>query len=96
MTLGALSVVEAAGAASLAILGLSLLACLARLLRGPSFPDRVIALDVLGILVLGIVVVATILASTGVLLDVAIVLALVLFVGTVAVARYLEEGGPCD
>ena len=64
-----------------------------RLIRGPSLPDRVVALDLIGILSLGIIVTATISNNDPVLLDVAIVLGLIAFMGTVAFARYLERVG---
>ena len=61
-----------------------------RLLRGPSLPDRVVALDLIGILVVGILALAGIAAGQPVLLDAAVVLALMGFLGTVAFARYVE------
>ena len=65
-----------------------------RLVRGPSLPDRVIAMDLIGILAVGIIVVLA--AGTGVraTLDAAVVIALVGFVGTVAYASYVERGHP--
>jgi multicomponent Na+:H+ antiporter subunit F len=65
-----------------------------RVLLGPTLPDRVVSVDLVGVLIVGIAVVAA--AGTGVeaFLDVALVLALISFVGTVAYARYIERGGP--
>lgn len=62
-----------------------------RLVRGPSLPDRVIAIDLIGVLIVCLLVVVA--ASTGQrpFLDVAIVIALLSFVGTVAYARYVER-----
>ena len=72
---------------------LALAAALAfvRLVRGPTLPDRVIAIDLMGVLMVCLLVVVA--ASTGqqALLDVAIVIALISFVGTVAYARYVER-----
>jgi multicomponent Na+:H+ antiporter subunit F len=75
----------------LTMLAAAALVAFVRLLRGPSLPDRVVAIDLIGMLSVGLIVVIS--AATGVaaLLDVAIVIALVSFVGTVAYARYVER-----
>lgn len=67
--------------------------CLARLLRADSFAERIVALDmVLGIVVTGIAV-ATAASGDGTLLNLLVVTALLGFVGTVSVARFLERRG---
>ncbi|MDP3720173.1 MAG: monovalent cation/H+ antiporter complex subunit F [Acidobacteriota bacterium] len=78
----------------LTALGLAILMTVARLIKGPSLPDRVVAMDLLGILVVGVIVVLA--GSTGVraTLDAAIVIALIGFVATVAYATYVERGHP--
>jgi multisubunit Na+/H+ antiporter MnhF subunit len=79
---------------TLATLGLALLIAVVRLLKGPTLPDRIVAMDLVGVLVVGLIVVLA--ASTGVeaTLDAALVIALVGFVGTVAYATYVEGGHP--
>jgi len=75
----------------LAALGLAFAMAFLRLVRGPSLPDRVIAADVL---VANGVAAAALLGLTynlPVLLDVAMALAVVTFIATVAFARYLER-----
>jgi multicomponent Na+:H+ antiporter subunit F len=62
-----------------------------RLLRGPSLADRVIALDILSILGIGMIVAFAIASGRPVFIDVASVLALVTFLGTVAFAAYVER-----
>jgi multicomponent Na+:H+ antiporter subunit F len=64
-----------------------------RLVRGPSLPDRVVALDLITIVAAAILAVDTIATGHAVFLDAAIVLALIAFLGTVAFARYLERRG---
>jgi multicomponent Na+:H+ antiporter subunit F len=64
-----------------------------RLLRGPSLSDRVVALDLIGTLAAGAVGVYAITQDEPIYIFVSIVLALVLFVGTVAFAYHLEKGG---
>ena len=74
--------------------GVALLVAVVRLVKGPTLPDRVVAMDLIGVLVVGLIVVLA--ASTGVraTLDAAIVIALIGFVGTVAYATYVERGHP--
>lgn len=74
------------------MLGASILLVAIRLLRGPSLPDRVIALDLLGTIAAGAVGIFAIEREEPVILYVAILLALLLFVGTVAFGFYLEQG----
>jgi|YNPBryantNP2012_1023418.scaffolds.fasta_scaffold183492_1 multicomponent Na+:H+ antiporter subunit F len=62
-----------------------------RLVRGPSLPDRVVALDVIASLSLGMIVVYAISANQPVYVDAAIALALIAFLGTVAFAQYIER-----
>lgn len=75
----------------LPLLGLAVVMVFVRLARGPSLPDRVVALDLLATLAIGIVAAYAITTGQPVLLDVASVLALLAFLGTVAFARYLEK-----
>ena len=62
-----------------------------RLAKGPTLPDRVIAIDLIGVLMVCVLVVAAGAAAEQALLDVAMVIALISFVGTVAYARYIER-----
>ncbi len=75
------------------MLALAVVLAFVRVLRGPSLPDRVVAFDLMTTLAVGIMAVYTIYTGETVYLDVAIVLALVSFLGTVAFARYLEQRG---
>ena len=83
----------ALAAAALALLGASVLLVLVRLVRGPDLANRVVALDLLSILGVGIASAAAVVAGDAVYLDVALILALIAFVSTVAFARYAEQGG---
>lgn len=62
-----------------------------RLLLGPSLADRVIVLDLLASLAQGTLAVYAILTREPALLDVAIAIALLSFLGTIAFARYIER-----
>lgn len=72
-------------------LGLALLLTLFRIVKGPTLPDRIVGLDLLGTLGISIAAVVALSARDAVYLDVAIVLALLAFLGTVAFAAYLER-----
>jgi multicomponent Na+:H+ antiporter subunit F len=61
------------------------------LVRGPSVADRVVALDVLAAVAIGVIAAYTVATGAAALLDAALVLALVAFVGTVAFARFVEQ-----
>jgi multicomponent Na+:H+ antiporter subunit F len=62
-----------------------------RLLRGPTLPSRVVALDMMSVLGIGMIVVYAVVTGQPVFVDVAGVLALVSFLGTVAFAAYVER-----
>jgi multicomponent Na+:H+ antiporter subunit F len=78
---------------TLALLALAAIFSLVRVLRGPTVPDRVISLDLIGVLIVGLTVVTAAATGEHAFLDVAMVIALVSFVGTVAYARYVEREG---
>jgi multicomponent Na+:H+ antiporter subunit F len=80
-------------ASSVALLMLAVAGILtfARLVRGPTLPDRVVAIDLFGVLIVCLLVVIAAHTGEASFLDAAIVLALVSFVGTVAYARYVER-----
>ena len=64
-----------------------------RMAIGPSFADRVIAVDLLTILMVAVCAVYAVKADEPAFLDIAIALALVAFLGTVALARYAGRRG---
>lgn len=64
-----------------------------RIARGPTLADRVVALDVLNILAVAYCALLAIASGRAVYLDVAIALALVAFLVTVAFARFVERDG---
>lgn len=62
-----------------------------RVVRGPSLPDRVMGLDAIGSMAVSAIVTTAILAGEPVLLDAAIALAAIAFLGTLAFARFIER-----
>lgn len=77
--------------AALAMLAVAVALAFIRLLRGPTLPDRVVAIDLIGVLIVCVIVTVAATVGQQAYLDVAIVIALVSFVGTVAYARYIER-----
>jgi multicomponent Na+:H+ antiporter subunit F len=65
-----------------------------RLLKGPTLPDRVIAIDLIGVLMVCLLVVTAAATEQLAFLDVAMVVALISFVGTVAYSTYIERSRP--
>lgn len=88
-----MTLLEFALASAAAMLAVAVLLTFARLARGPSLPDRIVALDLIGVQAVGIIAIYSIAADQAMVLDVAIVLAVIAFLGTVAFAYYLERRG---
>ena len=78
---------------ALALVGVAVLLAFGRLVRGPDLANRVVAVDLLSALGVGIAGVAAVASDDAVYLDIALVLALIAFLGTVGFARYAEQGG---
>lgn len=76
----------------LGMLSLTMLLCLLRLLRGPDLPDRVLALDTLYINAIALLILFGLLLRSNLYFEVALLIAVMGFVGTVAVAKYLLRG----
>ena len=79
---------------TLVTLGVALLIAFIRLVKGPTLPDRIVAMDLFGVLVIGVIVVLAGWSGVRATLDAAIVIALIGFLGTIAYATYVERGDP--
>ena len=77
---------------SLVLLSLAVLGSLYRLLAGPSIPDRIAALDMIGILLLAMIAVIGMLLRTTAYFDIILLIGILAFIGTIAFARYIERG----
>ena len=75
----------------LPVIFIAVLLSLVRLIRGPSLPDRVVALDLMTTLGIGAIATYAIATDEAIFLDVAIVVALISFLGTIAFAYYVER-----
>lgn len=75
------------------LLAISLLLCFIRLLRGPDVPNRTVAFDLIAVHAVGIFAIFAVQHESEVLLEGAIITAVLGFLGTVMLGRFLEEGG---
>lgn len=78
---------------ALGVLTLSFLLVVVRVVRGPSLPDRILALDMLVAVAIGFIAVLGVRSGFALFVDVAIALGLVGFLATVAFARFVLSGG---
>ncbi|KKO46257.1 pH regulation protein F [Arsukibacterium ikkense] len=79
-----------------AILSLALLLALWRLLKGPTLPDRVVALELIASITVGVIGLYAIRSGKDAYIDVTMVLALTAFLAAIGFARYLEKGSYRD
>ncbi|CCM74849.1 cation:proton antiporter [Rhizobium mesoamericanum] len=88
-----LTIVSAAAAVALVILGLAFLLVGWRVLAGPTLPDRVLALDTLSGTAIGFIAVLAVKTGFNLYIDIAISLGLVGFLATIAFARFVISRG---
>ncbi|MCS6772238.1 MAG: monovalent cation/H+ antiporter complex subunit F [Kiritimatiellae bacterium] len=80
--------------AMMGLLCLAMLLALYRVIRGPSLADRAVAVDLLTTVAVGLIALYAIDTGQQVFLSAGIALALLAFLGTVALALYIRRGGP--
>lgn len=85
--------IETVSTIALVGLALSAVLCVVRLLRTGSLADRIVALDSLLIVVVSGIAVQAARTGDGTYLDVLVVAALLGFLGTITVARFIERRG---
>jgi multicomponent Na+:H+ antiporter subunit F len=64
--------------------------CLYRVIRGPSIADRMVGIDIFGILVVGICAILAITTGRNFILDIGIAWIILSFIGTLTLAKYLS------
>lgn len=74
------------------LLSLGMVMAFVRLVIGPTLADRVVAVDVVATMAIGALVMIAIITGTSLLLDIALAIALVVFLGTIAMAMTIERG----
>ncbi|WP_433751309.1 Na(+)/H(+) antiporter subunit F1 [Falsibacillus pallidus] len=77
---------------SLICISLAMLALIYRVIKGPTIPDKVIALDAIGINLVALIALISMLLKTSAFLEVILLVGILAFIGTVAFAKFLEKG----
>ncbi len=77
---------------ALIIVILSMVGLLYRILRGPSIPDRLIALDAIGVMLISATALLSILFDTKFFIEIILLIAALSFIGTVAFSKFIEKG----
>lgn len=85
-------IIITAAAIATTIVALGMILAFVRLAKGPSLPDRVVALDALATMGIGCLVMTSITTGQAVLLDIALAMALITFLGTLALALSIQKG----
>ena len=63
--------------------------CLYRIIRGPTIPDRMVGVDIFGILVVGVCAIISVQTERSYILDIGIAWIILSFIGTLTLAKYL-------
>lgn len=71
---------------------LAILLALYRIIKGPSMPDRVVALDMIGVNLISGVAVFSVILGTHVFLEVILIVGILAFISTIALSRFVERG----
>jgi len=76
---------------SIGLLILTFVLSMIRLIKGPTLQDRIVALDLIAVVVAGIIIIYMLMTDRPRYLDVVIILSIILFLGTTAVANFLNK-----
>jgi multicomponent Na+:H+ antiporter subunit F len=74
------------------IIGIGIILCIIRMMKGPTVADRAVALDTATIVTVALLVLLGFVFDRYVYLDVSLVYSIISFVGIIAIARFLEKG----
>lgn len=66
--------------------------CLYRAIKGPSTPDRIMALDVISLYLIAIIAILSVIFEHAAFLDVILLIGILSFIGTIALTRFVERG----
>ena len=77
---------------ALAFFSISIALSLYRVIRGPSMPDRAIALDTIVVNLLSAIAIVSIILKTKAYLEAILILGILAFIGTIAFTKYIERG----
>lgn len=77
---------------SLMLIILSIIGLLVRIILGPTTPDRLIALDAFGVVIVSSTALLSVLFETSFFTEIILLLAIMSFIGTVAFSKFIEKG----
>lgn len=77
---------------ALVLFSLTIAIAVFRIIRGPSMPDRVLALDVIGVNLIASIAVISIILNTKAFLEAILILGILSFIGTIAFSKSIERG----
>ncbi len=75
---------------------LSMIGLLYRVWKGPSVPDRLVALDAIGVMLISAIALLSILFDTPFFIDAILLIAIMSFIGTVSFSKFIERGEIID
>ena len=77
---------------ALAMFAFSIAIALFRIIKGPSMPDRAVALDMIGVNLISMIAVISIVLKTKAFLEAILILGILAFISTIAISKYVERG----
>ncbi len=77
---------------SLVLFSITIAIAAIRIILGPSMPDRVIGLDMIGVNLIATIAVISVLMNTKAFLEVILILGILSFIGTIAFSKFIERG----
>ncbi|MFD1416497.1 Na(+)/H(+) antiporter subunit F1 [Oceanobacillus jeddahense] len=78
--------------AALTLYGISICISVFRIILGPSLPDRIVALDMIGVTLVSSIAIISVMLTTTAFLEVILILAILAFISTIAFSKYIERG----
>ncbi|MCP3030393.1 Na(+)/H(+) antiporter subunit F [Halobacillus sp. A1] len=86
------SLIQVSAIISIIGVSLSVMILLYRVIKGPTNPDRAVALDIFGVNIMGLAGIIAILLVSTQFNDVILLIGILLFIGTIALAKFIEKG----
>ena len=77
---------------SLVLFSITIAIATIRIVLGPSMPDRVIGLDMIGVNLIAMIAVISVVMNTKAFLEVILILGILSFIGTIAFSKFIERG----
>lgn len=77
---------------ALTFYGIAICISVFRIVIGPSLPDRVVAIDMIGVMLVSSIAIVSVMLTTTAFLEVILILAILAFISTIAFSKYIERG----